>query len=181
MVQNNLLTAFALDMALVTAALDGNPAKEYIYVASMGTPDRNGNVYDIAGWKLDNYHKNPVVMAQHRWADLPLGTARVWIDTDKLMAAVTFADSPEADKYRNMVDQGILRGISVGNVPLTFDIRRDPQTGWPIGIHSHSQELVELSMVSIPAMPEALRVASLSATDPDAQDILAALREQRTR
>lgn len=159
----------------------GTDAQEYVFLASVGTPDRNENVYDIAGWELDNYHKNPVVITDHDHRRPPVGSGRVWIDGDRMMAGVVFANTPRANEYRALVDQGYLRGISVGHLPKDWEFRRLGPAGPIIGIHSHRQELVELSLVTIPAQPDALRTAALATlnhTEAVLSDLIHSLRQE---
>lgn len=155
----------SLDYAPAAASGGTHPAagsgREYIFLAKTGSPDRNGGRQDVTGWQLDTYAKNPIVVLNHNWLSLPVGRARAWTEESGLMAAVQFADTPEARQVEQLVSQGFLRGISAGYIPLEYQPVRN-KDGWPIGIHSSKQELVELSIVTIPADPQALRVAGLN-------------------
>ena len=48
-------------------------------VANQETPDRLKDTVLVNGWNLKNYRKNPVVMAFHNYATLPVGRSqKVW-------------------------------------------------------------------------------------------------------
>jgi len=171
-------------MALATIEGANPTTRLYTFIASTGQEDRNKNIFDADGWELGNYMKNPIVLENHNWAGLPIGAAvKVWTEQQRLQATIRFADTPRAREVQALIDQGILRTMSVGHVPLQAEVRRDSQ-GWPIGMHSHRQELVELSITSVPANPDAIRIAALMASgpevDPAAAEIIAAIRAVRT-
>ena len=136
---------------------------QYEFVASDETTDRYGDVVRVAGWELSNYKRNPIVLFQHQPSN-PVGIAsKVWIDGKKLMSRVKLAvegTSPFIDSLRKLLAQKIIRAVSVGFMP-TADPRyiRDPENDRVIGLEFVGQELMEISLVSIPANPNALSLA----------------------
>ena len=152
--------------------------RHYTFVASTPAQDRNQNTIAPNGWQLGNYSRNPVVLNAHNWFAPPIGAStRVWTEGERLMATIKFADTPTAREIRDLVDQGFLKGMSAGYIPLKVEVRRDPVTGRPVGLHSLSQELVELSVVTIPANPHTLRVAGMESQEADPEEVLSALKE----
>ena len=152
------ISTIVLDFPLELAAVSDD-RKAYTFVASSGIEDRNHNQIDPDGWELAEYRKNPVVFANHRWG-VPIGRAtKVWQDSDRLMATIEFADTEAAREVQQLVEGGFLKAMSAGWIGLDFAVVRDEKTGWPRGVHYKRQQLVELSVVGIPANPEALRVA----------------------
>jgi len=134
-------------------------------VASDETIDRYGDVIRVSGWDLSNYRKNPIVLFGHSARD-PIGTAEVSIDKQRkeLIADITFADegtSEIVDAVRRLVDQKILKAVSVGFQPTKEPNEiKDPVTNkWTGGYEFIGQELLENSVVSIPANPSALTIA----------------------
>lgn len=137
------------------------------FVISTGAVDRDRDSIDPKGWELDNYGRNPVVLWAHQASMLPIGKALDVIKADdRLRAVVRFlpeegygAASAFADQVFKLARDGYLAATSVGFRPLSWDFTEDEERGaddwWP-GIDFHSQELVELSIVSVPANPEAL-------------------------
>lgn len=145
--------------SVIEKAADGT----YEYVASDETPDRYGDVIRVAGWDLRNYRKNPIILFSHQ-KDNPIGTAvRTWIDGKQLKVKIKLADegtSPFIDSLRKLVDQKIVRAVSVGFLP-TEEPRyiRDEKNERIIGLEFVGQELLENSLVTVPANPAALATA----------------------
>jgi HK97 family phage prohead protease len=137
----------------------------FTYVASNGEPDRNGNVLDPQGWDLAKYKRNPVVLFAHDWHMPPIGkTLSIGVHGHRLKATIQFPSTLLGEQLALLNANDFIRAISVGARPIEWEVRRHPEHGYPIGIHCHKQELVELSIVTIPANPETVR-ASLHPLD----------------
>lgn len=145
--------------AELTKSSDGT----YEYVASDETPDRHGDIVRAAGWDLANYRKNPIVLFSHK-RDTPVGQAvRTWLEGKQLKIKLKLAEegtSPFIDTLRKLMDQGIVKAVSVGFVP-TVEPRyiRDKENDRIIGLEFVGQELLENSIVTVPANPRALAAA----------------------
>lgn len=120
--------------------------------------DRMGDTIAVDGWKLDNFRKNPVVLWGHDADLLPLGRAsKVWIDGSKLKADVKFTEKgllPFNDTVFDMLKGKFLNATSVGFQPLKYAFTDDPARRF--GIDFIEQELLEFSVVTVPANPDAL-------------------------
>ncbi len=139
----------------------------FTYVASTGEVDRAGDIVDPAGWELERYRKNPVVLFMHNWHLPPIGKAeRVWIEpghpgtpgspnTGRLMATIRYADTALGQEIARLNAGGYMAAVSVGFKPLNWEPRFDK--GTPVGLHCHRQELLEISAVPVPANASALR------------------------
>lgn len=132
-------------------------------VASDESTDRYGDVIRVDGWDLTAYRKNPIVLFGHSARD-PVGTAEVRISGKQLIADITLAaagTTPMVDAVRALVDQKILKAVSVGFQPTKEPNEiKDPETNkWTGGYEWVGQELLENSIVSIPANPNALTLA----------------------
>lgn len=124
-------------------------------VASTATPDRVKDVMIPDGCDLMQYRDNPVVLANHDRA-FPIGTAQVEIKNGRVEATIDFAPagaSAKADEYCALAKAGVLNAVSVGFEPIDAE----PIPGGGERIKSWS--LLELSLVSVPANPEALVIA----------------------
>ena len=132
------------------------------FVISTGDPDREKDIISADGWNTSNYLKNPVVLFAHDYASLPVARAsNVKLENGNLVAEAEFADeklNPMAEQVYQMLKQGFLRGASVGFRPLEFQFNE--QRG---GVDFAKQELLEFSVVPVPANPGALMSAGLSA------------------
>lgn len=134
------------------------------FIASDATVDRYGDVVEPRGWDLANFRRNPVFLWMHSQYQ-PIGTIKkIGVEDGALMATVRFydpGDSKIADDLWRLVKKKKLRAVSVGfTVKGAEDyeyIRDDADR--VTGIRYLRQELLELSLVSVPANPNALQVA----------------------
>lgn len=125
-------------------------------VGSTGVIDRYGESVNPMGWKLENYMKDPVILYGHDYSSFPVGKAlKVYIEDNKLKFDIQFADTDEGIKTFNLIKGGFLNTTSVGFIPMKWGVSgQDPYT-------IMEQELLELSVVPVPANPEALIQNSL--------------------
>lgn len=133
----------------------GGDSKTFNFVISSAAVDRAGDTVAVNGWRLDAYRKNPVVLFAHNSGSLPVGKAtRVYIEGGKLKATARFADTTMGREVQDLIETGYLKATSVGFVPHKYDFSSAP--GRKYGIDFIEQELLEFSVVPIPANPEAL-------------------------
>jgi len=155
-------------------------------IASSGKTDRMGDNIDPKGWYLKNYKKNPVILWSHQTgggfgsaAVPPVGKAiKIWLENDKeLKIKGKWADTPFAQEIRTLVEGGFLNAVSVGFMPLKEDTkgaidiegkmyRQATEEEIKKGIYDSDygqkftkQELLEVSWVDVPALPQALVTA----------------------
>lgn len=117
-------------------------------VASTGSVDRQGETVNPEGWVLTNFKDNPSILWQHNASLPPIGKAtRVAVEGGSLVADIVFAEkeSDFAAEIARLVRGGFLNSLSVGFQPTEID-----DDG-----NSVSQELLEISVVNIPANPDA--------------------------
>ena len=136
-------------------------SRSITFTISTASADRMGDTVALAGWKLENYRKNPVVLWAHDSSSAPVAKAtKLWIEADKLKAETEFvpADNPAVGRFSEGVLQlyrgGFLSATSVGFMPLQYAFTEDPARRY--GIDFLEQELLEFSCVPVPANPEAL-------------------------
>lgn len=140
------------------------------YVASDETPDRVGDIIKVSGWNLTPYKANPVVLWGHdSSATPPIGRAvnvRRGLGPDgreALLASIQFAPK-EAYEFAETVYQlskgGFLNAVSVGFLPRATEEISDKERqklGMPsYGLMYSAADLLEISVVSVPANPSAL-------------------------
>jgi HK97 family phage prohead protease len=133
-------------------------------IASDETEDSHGSIIKANGWKLDRYLRNPVLIWAHKtggW-DSPepedvLGKTVARIDGSQLIADLQFDDEPKAETvFRKMVKK-IIRGLSVGFVPLKYRWeKRDGNSNADEVLIIEEAELVEISVVPVPSNPNTL-------------------------
>lgn len=137
------------------------------YVVSDETPDRVGDIIQVRGWDLSNYKNNPVILWAHEAKDVPpIGrghNVRRRYGPDRLTADVEFAPKEAhefADTIYQLAKRGFIRATSVGFMPkeaAQLDKEQRSQLGLgPYGQLFTESELMEISIVAVPANPSAL-------------------------
>lgn len=154
--------------ATITRDKTSTATRSIRFVASDESVDRYGDIIRAAGWRLENFRKNPVLLFGHQSRNLPIGkVAEVGVVGTQLEATAEFMPegmSDFADECFRAVDAGFLNAVSVGFMPLAepnyiFADDDPDHKGWPTGYEFVEQELLELSVVPVPANPQALAVA----------------------
>lgn len=130
------------------------------FVASTSSPDRYGDIIDQKGWILENYKKNPVVLLNHDSNQLPIGKGHVHVRDDKLVIDVQFDQEDErAREVERKAKKGFMNAVSVGFRPLESKSRselpEDNKYYGKRGMYYSKSELLEVSIVTIPANGEA--------------------------
>jgi HK97 family phage prohead protease len=135
-----------------------------LFTISTAAIDRDNDTIALDGWDLKAYKSNPVVLWGHQSYMPPIGkSVEVGLDGAALKAVVEFVprDMPvigeEAEMVWRMCDMGFLSACSVGFRPLDYKTakdRMDDDDWWP-ALDFLKQELMEWSICTIPANPEA--------------------------
>lgn len=140
----------------------------YEFIASTASVDRQGDSIDQSGWELDNYLKNPVILFAHNYSELPIAKAIDVIKADSaLIIKIQFASeeaNPKAQQIKRLVDEGILNTTSVGFIQKERN-----------GNIITRAELLEVSIVPVPANQDALRLAYKSLDDDIVKEIETAI------
>lgn len=130
-------------------------ARSFDVVASTDALDSHGDRV-AQDWKLDRFKANPVVFYGHESWDLPIGKASdVRVEDGELRMRVTLvsaAANPRAEQVMQLMKEGALSGVSVGFRPGKRSTEKID--GREVVVLSEN-ELLELSVVGIPANPEA--------------------------
>ena len=132
------------------------------FVMSDGSVDRMGDVIEPGGWQLANFKSHPIALFNHdrdqiigKWVD-------VRIEGSKLLGRLELAaagTSPLVDTVRALVDQNILRAVSVGFRPIAQKPLTEDADKYFGPFRFMKSELLECSLVAVPANPNALATA----------------------
>ncbi|WP_210526370.1 HK97 family phage prohead protease [Rubellimicrobium arenae] len=145
-------------MTIVRKTETAEVSDDLTFVLSDGTVDRYGDVIEPEGWDLRWFKRNPIALFGHDNA-FPIGNwANVRIESGKLLGQLKLADegtSDRIDELIRLVRQKILKAVSVGFKPIEYE----PLANGKGGLRYLKQELLETSLVTIPANPAALAVA----------------------
>lgn len=123
-------------------------------VASSSVVDRQNEVVDVEGWDLKNFKKAPRLLWAHDHTEPAIGkVTKTWYEglgkAKRLMFEAVFQDVTEkARAIKQLVQDGFINTFSVGFKPLEMD-----------GNTIVKQELLEISVVNVPANPEAMLLA----------------------
>lgn len=139
-------------------------ARTVSFRITTGAVDRDHDIINPAGWNVGNYLRNPVVMFAHDYGSLPVArTLNITADSQGLVALAEFAGPdiyPFADTVFKMVKGGFLNATSVGFRPEAWTYNETRS-----GIDFAAQELLEFSIVPVPANPGALVEARSAGID----------------
>lgn len=129
--------------------------RKYTFTISTGAIDRENDTVAVDGWDLTNYRKSPTVLWAHDYSSLPIGRAEsVLTRNGQLVARMEFVPGEVygfAETVRQLVDGGFLKATSVGFRPQEWAFNETRG-----GFDFKRQELLEFSIVPVPANPEAL-------------------------
>jgi len=141
------------------------------FILSDETPDRMGDIVMSDGWDTANFERNPVALFGHN-SSFPVGTwTNISVKDKALRGHLVLAPkgiSARIDEIRGLVEAGVLRAVSVGFRPR----ESRPLPGDSGGFAFTKNELVEVSLVSIPANPNALAVAKSLHVSPETQKLV---------
>jgi HK97 family phage prohead protease len=141
--------------------------KSFKFKLSVETPDRSNDIVKVAGIKLGNYMENPVVLFNHQQDLLPIGIGKeLEVVGEILFGEVEFHESTQLSKdIATLVEQGVLRAVSIGFLPLTINTYPiTPEMRATGNYYPYTNtvrvieeaELIEFSIVAVPANQEAL-------------------------
>lgn len=129
-------------------------SKTRVFCISTAAIDRDLDSINPKGWNLDAFRKNPICLFAHDYSSLPIGKCTdIKIVGGKLIASTEFADHEMAETVLRLVDGGFLNATSVGFRPIKYSLNETRK-----GVDYEQQELLEYSIVPVPANPEALIV-----------------------
>lgn len=134
------------------------------FVITTDSPDRERDVVTTPGIDTKNYERNPVVLFGHDYKSLPVGRCVSLVRSDNnITAMVEFATAdlnPMAEQVYRMVKGGFLKATSIGFRPTKWAYNEERK-----GVDFAESELLEFSVVPVPANAEALIAASASGID----------------
>ena len=140
------------------------------FVITSEDVDRVGDVVVTQGIYLGNFERNPVCPYSHqalifpvgKWRD-PEGNCTIRLEEKRAVGTVYFSQTySEAATVFALVKEEILNATSIGFNPLVPPVRRDPDergsAGIEVGLYYPSVDLLEVSIVMVPAQPTATLV-----------------------
>lgn len=149
-------------IAAIKAAEDGSRC--ITFTITTQAPDRERDVVHSDGVVLDNYLKNPVVLFAHDYRSLPVARCiSLERSEGKISATAEFATAdlnPMAEQVFRMIKGGFLNACSIGFKPMEWNYDDERR-----GVNFLTSELLEYSVVPVPAHPQALVEARAAGID----------------
>ena len=146
-------------VGLVQKAVEGSENR-FRFILSTEKVDRVGDIIRADGWRLKDFKKNPIALAYHDHSK-PIGRwHNVKIENKQLTGELELAPDdvgPMQRAINQLIRLGFLKSVSVGFTPLEYQYR-DEDDPWK-GYEFIKQDLNEVSVVSVPANPEAIALA----------------------
>jgi HK97 family phage prohead protease len=128
--------------------------RQFRGVASTGVVDRMEDIVVPEGGDVSEFRRNPILLYQHD-STQPIGTVpSIALVAGRWEFLAEFAPegvSEKADEACRLVKCGVLSALSIGFLPSK--IERIPNSN---GVRFTKWSLLELSVVSVPACPDAL-------------------------
>lgn len=153
------------------ATKHSKPGDPIRFIASTENVARDGMVIESAGWELDNFRKNPVLLWSHDilGARPPIGRADVKVEGKALVADVSFDQGdPFAVEVERKYRTGFLHAVSVRWDPKEMAPAR---SGKPPRFTR--QDLLEISAVALPSDPSALKQERIRAIQDELAELTA--------
>lgn len=126
-----------------------------VAIASTNSVDRHGEIVDNNGWDLKAYKKNPLILWAHDHNEPAIGmSAKTWVEgagkKAQLMIKPVLHDvTDKAKAVKQLVEMGIIKSLSVGFKPIES----------ADGVTFDKNELLEVSVVNVPANADAMMMA----------------------
>lgn len=132
------------------------------YLGSDASEDRYGSILDPKGWQLEAFRRNPVILWAHDYSRPPIGRALdVQVTSRGLEFTVEFASQVNAfaREVYELVRGGFCSGVSVGFLPIEAEKYKSATVPNGENLRYTKQELLELSVVPVPANRASLQNA----------------------
>ncbi len=145
-----------MDAMTKTYQLTKSETGGYRFRITSGVVDRDQEILVPEGMDARNYRLNPVVLWNHDMDDVVGKAANLAITADGWEQDIEFAPTAKGQEIKALVDGGFVVATSVRFLPRKWETG-DPKTHgyW----RKHVEwELLEVSLVSVPANPRAIRV-----------------------
>lgn len=141
--------------------------------------DRQGDIVVASGMRAEAFMANPVVLWAHNSRQPPVGKAlEVGIVPGGVKAVWQFPQlglSAQADEIHRLWAAGFLNATSIGFLPIKSEALPGHDDDWWPPMKFLEWELVEFSIVPVPANREALRMALRHLDTEDAEEAAVAL------
>jgi hypothetical protein len=136
----------------------------FLFIVSSEDVDLMGDCITANGVDTSGFNRNPAVLDSHNSATMPVATSSAPAVSGKSLTAVAQFPkrgvSKNSDRVAAAVRSRLVRGASVGFIPLKWSFSKDPQR--PMGVDFHECRLLEWSVCAIPANSSCLLLGAVA-------------------
>lgn len=159
-----------------SAVIKENPngKGEFVFTASTARSDRENDVIEPNGWVLEQFKDGGPLLWGHDQSKLPIGRV-LWVKVDdgKLIGKAKFNGQTQlSTDVEKLVRSGDLTALSVGFRPVDMNMNNEG------GRNFTKQELLEISVVNVPANPDAV-IHSIKSMDIKSPNLIKAIMENK--
>ena len=159
-----------------SAVIKENPngKGEFVFTASTARSDRENDVIEPHGWVLEQFKDGGPLLWGHDQSKLPIGRV-LWVKVDdgKLIGKAKFNGQTQlSTDVEKLVRSGDLTALSVGFRPVDMKMNNEG------GRNFTKQELLEISVVNVPANPDAV-IHSIKSMDIKSPNLIKAIMENK--
>ena len=162
-----------------TRQAEGEGQGAHRMVIAANDVSRNGDQLNLAGMSFENYMKNPVVLWAHDYGvnflsgatpsgGIPIAkTLEIGHYDGRIVADFEFNSGDDfAARVENAWNGGFIRAASIGYMPTKYKEVEDEKTGRVV-YQTEESELLEWSLVPVPADPDSVRAAARALNLPE--------------
>jgi hypothetical protein len=143
---------------------DFGPDDNPLFIITTPRTDLVGDSMNTANVDVADFTKNSPVLDTHDSSKAPVAVStRPWLSGDKMLAIAKFPKpgvSANSDQIAAAVRARLLRGASIGFIPLKWSFSKDPTR--PLGVDFHAIKLLEWSTCALPCNPDCLLIGAVS-------------------
>jgi hypothetical protein len=160
---------------------DDNP----LFIITTPRIDLAGDSNNTANVDTSDFLKNSMVLDTHDSSKPPVAVStRPWLSGSSMLAIAKFPKpgvSGNSDQIASAVRARLLKGASIGFIPLSWSFTKDPAR--PLGVDFKAIKLLEWSICALPCNPDCLMIGSVSGatTAPVPSDAKMAERRREAR
>lgn len=124
--------------------------------------DSYGERILASGIDLNRFLRNPIMLYQHdayAWDFMPIGSWKnIRVEGNALKAEAVFSNTEKGQEIKQMVEEGTLNAVSVGVIVKEYSYDEEMIVVGQTGATITKSELLEASIVNIPANPNAVAI-----------------------
>lgn len=155
----------------------------FLALITNATVDHPTDSVDPRGVDDILFAKNGPVLDFHDSSKPPIATSgRTFMSGGNRLAIFRLPKagvSANSDQIGAAIRARLLRGVSIGFIPLSWSFSKDPSR--PLGVNFHAIKLLEFSVCSIPANPDCYILGSVSSNQSSPADAKMADRRREAR